>query len=142
MAILVFGALLLVALMFVATLARRRGNANEQDSVAESIRIHKDRLLALDEEHQRGDLEDTDYQQFRAETERALLEDTRKASDTDPGRAPGCGGWCWCCHVGLGLVALWCVGRSRCGRGSPKLHRPGNGPEPDRSPAHGNTGRL
>ncbi|MEP4547338.1 MAG: c-type cytochrome biogenesis protein CcmI [Saccharospirillum sp.] len=87
MAIIVFGALLLVALLFVATLALRRGNANEQDSVAESIRIHKDRLQALDEEHQRGELEDTDYQQFRAETERALLEDTRKASDTDPGRA-------------------------------------------------------
>lgn len=87
MAILVFGALLVLALLFVATLARRRGNATERDSVAESIRIHKERLQALDEEHQRGDLEDTDYQQFRAETERALLEDTRKAGDTDPGRA-------------------------------------------------------
>ncbi|WP_028669870.1 c-type cytochrome biogenesis protein CcmI [Saccharospirillum impatiens] len=87
MAIFIFGALLLVALMFVATLARRRGNASERDSVAESIQIHKSRLQALDEEHQRGDLEDTDYQQFKEETERALLEDTRKAGDTDPGRA-------------------------------------------------------
>lgn len=87
MAIFVFGALLLLALMFVAMLARRRGNEAEHDSVAESIRIHKERLQALDEEHQRGELEDTDYQQFRAETERALLDDTRKARDTDPGRA-------------------------------------------------------
>lgn len=87
MAVIVFGALLLLALMFVATLARRRGNAAERDSVAESISIHKARLQALDEEHQRGELEDTDYQQFRAETERALLEDTRKAGDSDPGRA-------------------------------------------------------
>ncbi len=90
MSLFVFGVLLLVALVFVATLGRRRSDAGERDSVAESIQIHKARLKALDEEHQRGDLEDTDYQQFKAETERALLEDTRKAGDTAPGRAvPG-----------------------------------------------------
>lgn len=90
MSLFVFGVLLILALVFVATLGRRRSDAGERDSVAESIQIHKARLKALDEEHQRGDLEDTDYQQFRAETERALLEDTRKAGDTAPGRAvPG-----------------------------------------------------
>lgn len=90
MSLFVFGVLLLVALVIVASLGRRRNDAGERDSVAESIQIHKDRLKALDEEHQRGDLEDTDYQQFKAETERALLEDTRKAGDTAPGRAvPG-----------------------------------------------------
>lgn len=90
MSLFVFGVFLLVALVIVASLGRRRNDAGERDSVAESIQIHKDRLKALDEEHQRGDLEDTDYQQFKAETERALLEDTRKAGDTAPGRAvPG-----------------------------------------------------
>lgn len=90
MSLFVFGLLLLVALVFVASLGRRRSDAGEWDSVAESIQIHKARLKALDEEHQRGDLEDTDYQQFKAETERALLEDTRKAGDAAPGRpVPG-----------------------------------------------------
>lgn len=87
MALFVFGVLLLLALVFIATLGRRRSDAVERDSVAESIHIHKTRLQALDEEYQRGDLEETDYQQFKAETERALLEDTRKAGDTEPGRA-------------------------------------------------------
>ncbi len=90
MSLFVFGVLLLVALVFVASLGRRRSDAGERDSVVESIQIHKARLQALDEAHQRGDLEDTDYQQFKAETERALLEDTRKAGDAAPGRAvPG-----------------------------------------------------
>lgn len=87
MSLFVFGVLLVLALVFVATLGRRRSDALERDSVTESIQIHKARLQALDEEHQRGDLEVTDYQQFRAETERALLEDTRKAGDAEPGRA-------------------------------------------------------
>jgi cytochrome c-type biogenesis protein CcmH len=86
MTLYVFGVLLLLAWLFIAAMAKRRSDAGERDSVAESIGIHKARLKALKEEHERGDLEQTDYLQFKAETERALLEDTRKVSDTAPGR--------------------------------------------------------
>jgi len=82
----VFSSLLLMALLFIGAMAVRRSDSVERDSVTESIDIHKARLQALHEQHEGGELEDIDYQQFKSETEHALLEDTRKQRDIHPGR--------------------------------------------------------
>lgn len=76
----VFILMVVAAWVFVALAVRTGRATRERDSVTESIAIHRDRLARLDEDHRQGELALEDYRQFKAETERALLEDTRKES--------------------------------------------------------------
>lgn len=74
----VFVLMALVAGVFVVLAVRTSRDAKSHDSVEQAIAIHKDRLAALEQQLREKKLEPDDYRQFRTETERALLEDTRK----------------------------------------------------------------
>jgi len=76
----IFLLMILTAWLFVL-LAVRTGRSNRaRDSVSESVAIHRDRLAQLETDFRDGTLELADYQQFKTETERALLEDSSKAA--------------------------------------------------------------
>jgi len=77
----VFILMVLAAWFFVFLAIRTSHVTSGRDSIQEAIAIHKDRLDALETQHQNGELEPEDYRQFRDETERALLEDTRKQGE-------------------------------------------------------------
>lgn len=75
----VFVLMILAAWLFVLLAVRTGRSSRARDSVSESVAIHRDRLTQLEEEFRQGGLELSDYRQFKTETERALLEDSRKA---------------------------------------------------------------
>lgn len=77
----VFILMVLAAWVFILLAVRTSHTASGRDSIDEAIAIHKERLQSLEDQHRNGELEAEDYRQFRAETERALLEDTRKQGD-------------------------------------------------------------
>ncbi len=77
----VFILMVLAAWVFILLAVRTGHASSSRDSVAQAIDIHKARLASLEEQHQNGDLDSEDYRQFREETERALLEDTRKQNE-------------------------------------------------------------
>lgn len=83
----VFVLMVLAAWVFVFLAVRVSRDAKSRDSAAEAVDIHKDRLAGLETQRQQGDLDEEDYRQFRAETERALLEDTRKQRRSSQYRA-------------------------------------------------------
>lgn len=73
-----FVLMMLTAWLFVLLAVRTGRSSRARDSVSESIAIHRERLVQLDEDYRQGQLALADYQQFKAETEHALLDDTRK----------------------------------------------------------------
>lgn len=77
----VFILMVLAAWVFVLLAVRSSRSSSARDSIDEAIAIHKERLQSLDAQHKAGELDEEDYQQFREETERALLEDTRKRGE-------------------------------------------------------------
>ncbi|MCH8530191.1 MAG: c-type cytochrome biogenesis protein CcmI [Saccharospirillum sp.] len=99
MSIWFFIVMLLVAVAFLV-LAVWAGHSHEaRDSIAEAIDIHKSRLASLSKAHQDGELNDFEYQQFKTETERALLEDTaRETRQVSQGRLP------WVVVAGSALI--------------------------------------
>lgn len=76
----IFVLMILTAWLFVLLAVRTGRSSQTRDSVTESIAIHRDRLAQLDADFRDGGLELSDYQQFKTETEHALLEDSRKAA--------------------------------------------------------------
>ncbi|WP_108125445.1 c-type cytochrome biogenesis protein CcmI [Saccharospirillum mangrovi] len=74
----VFVLMILTAWLFVLLAVRTGRSSRARDSVSESIAIHRERLTQLEDDFRQGQLDLADYQQFKAETERALLDDTRK----------------------------------------------------------------
>lgn len=89
MSIWFFIVMLLAAVAFLA-LAVWAGHSHEaRDSIAEAIEIHKARLASLARAHQDGELDQLEYEQFKRETERALLEDTaQETRQATQGRLP------------------------------------------------------
>ncbi|GGX75679.1 c-type cytochrome biogenesis protein CcmI [Saccharospirillum salsuginis] len=77
----VFILMVLAAWFFVFLAIRTSHVASGRDSIDEAIAIHKERLASLETQHRNGELDPEDYRQFRDETERALLEDTRKQGE-------------------------------------------------------------
>ena len=77
----VFILMVLAAWFFVFLAIRTSHVASGRDSIDEAIAIHKERLESLESQYHNGELEPEDYRQFREETERALLEDTRKQGE-------------------------------------------------------------
>ncbi|MFG1496666.1 c-type cytochrome biogenesis protein CcmI [Saccharospirillum sp. HFRX-1] len=76
----IFLLMILTAWLFVLLAVRTGRSSRARDSVTESVDIHRDRLAQLEADFRDGTLELADYQQFKTETERALLEDSRKAA--------------------------------------------------------------
>lgn len=79
----------LPALVFVYMAFRhRQSHSDEQDSVDRAIVIHKERLNALADQHQAGDLKDDEYASFKLEEEKALLEESARSERTEQSMHP------------------------------------------------------
>lgn len=85
----VFILMLLAAAAFLALAVWSGHSRDARDSIEEAIEIHKARLESLAKAHREGEMDDFEYQQFKSETERALLEDTaHKSRQLTQGRLP------------------------------------------------------
>jgi cytochrome c-type biogenesis protein CcmH len=81
-------------LVFVLFAIRQRGNRDhELDSGEQAVEIHKERLVALSEQFEKGDMTEEEYQSFKLEEEKALLADSvaAKKIETHSLQLP----WAW-----------------------------------------------
>lgn len=65
-----------IVIFILFAFRQRSGAETELDSSQHSVVIHKERLDELDARRERGELNETEYESFRLEEEKALLADT------------------------------------------------------------------